>query len=109
VICEAWDVVTIPFPFTDSGAQKRRPALVLSQRTFNRHGYSVMAMITSAQQRWPSDSSITNLGACGLSKPCVVRLKLFTLDNRLIVRRIGRLADSDKDCVAGALKAVVTL
>jgi mRNA interferase MazF len=30
VIYEQFEVVTVPFPFTDSSATKRRPALVLS-------------------------------------------------------------------------------
>ena len=105
--CEAWDVVTVPFPFTDRATQKRRPALILSKRSFNRHGHSLMAMITSARPSWPGDSLLARVASCGLSSPCIVRLKLFTLDNRLIVRRIGRLSDEDKHRVAAALKAIL--
>ena len=105
--CDPWDVVTVPFPFTDRAAQKRRPALVLSQRSFNRHGHSLMAMITSSRPSWPGDSPLSQLASCGLSAPCIVRLKLFTLDNRLIVKRIGRLSEEDKNRVAAALKAIL--
>ena len=38
MICDAWDVVTVPFPFTDRAGLKRRPALVVSVETFNRNG-----------------------------------------------------------------------
>ena len=105
--CEAWDVVTVPFPFTDRATQKRRPALILSKRSFNRHGHSLMAMITSSRPSWPGDSPLSQLASSGLSVPCIVRLKLFTLDNRLIVKRIGRLSDEDKNRVAAALKAIL--
>lgn len=106
--CEAWDVVTVPFPFTDRAAQKRRPALILSQKSFNRQGHALMAMITSSLAPWPSDTPITHLEASGLSQPCVVRLKLFTLDSRLILRRIGNLADDeDRHHVAEALRAIL--
>jgi len=108
VICDAGDVVTVPFPFTDKVAQKRRPALVLSRNSFNRQGHSLMTMITSSlRQPWPDDSPIRDLTASGLSKPCVVRLKLFTLDNRLMVRRIGHLAEEDRQAVAEALKSIL--
>jgi len=108
VTCEAWDVVTVPFPFTDRAAQKRRPALILSQKSFNRQGHTLMAMITSSLAPWPSDTPITHLEASGLSQPCVVRLKLFTLDSRLILRRIGNLADDeDRHHVAEALRAIL--
>lgn len=55
---EAWDVVAVPFPFTDREFQKRRPAVVISTKSFNRHGYSLMAMITSSSQRWPTDFAL---------------------------------------------------
>ena len=41
------------------------------------------------------DREITGLEAAGLPLPCIVRLKLFTLDNRLIRRRIGQLSEAD--------------
>jgi len=53
-------------------------------------------MITSkAHPRWPGDTSITDLSAAGLQQPRIVRLKLFTLDNRLIPRIAGHLAQDD--------------
>ena len=88
-IFNRFDVVVVPFPFTDKAATKRRPALVLSDSaTFNqRAGHSVMAMITSAVENiWPHDVSIADLKAAGLSVPCSVRFKLFTMDNRLVLR-----------------------
>ena len=105
--CEPWDVVTVPFPFTDRAAQKRRPALIVSKKGFNRNGHSLMAMITSASPTWPGDSPISQLASCGLSAPCIVRLKLFTLDNRLIVKRIGRLSGEDTNRVEVSLKAIL--
>lgn len=57
-----------------------------------------MAMITSAKhQPWPGDAPIRDHAAAGLRVPCTVRLKLFTLDNRLILRRAGKLAAADRN------------
>ncbi len=98
MICEPWDVVVVPFPFSDKPGAKRRPALVLSQEAFNRNGHSVLAMITTKAHRpWPGDSDITDLEASGLGSPCVIRLKLFTLDNRLVLRRLGLLSERDRE------------
>ena len=46
---EPYDVVVVPFPFTDRLTSKRRPALVLPDReAFNEEvGQAVLAMITS--------------------------------------------------------------
>jgi mRNA interferase MazF len=98
VTYEAYDVVVVPFPFTERNAAKRRPALVLSdRRTFNAEvGHSVLAMITSQKNAsWPLDTAIDDLETAGLPSPSMVRMKLFTLDHTLVVRRAGRLAPED--------------
>ena len=101
-----FDVVVVPFPFTDSATAKRRPALVLSdEAAFNTPaGHSVMAMVTSAGNApWPLDVTIADLPAAGLPAPSVVRMKLFTLDHRFVVRRAGRLFAKDRKAVVEAL------
>lgn len=98
-------VVKVPFPFTDRRAQKRRPALVLSQPDFQQaSGHLLLAMITSARQSsWPLDWPIADLNAAGLRQDCVVRLKLFTLDERLVLERLGALGCGDRAGVARQL------
>ena len=93
-----FDIVVVPFPFTDRNSSKRRPALVLSSAGFNQaSGHSVLAMITSADQSgWVGDLPIINLKPTGLRQPCLVRMKLFTLDQRLIVRIAGNLSQVDR-------------
>jgi hypothetical protein len=39
---------------------------------------------------------IQHLEDAGLSKPSIIRMKIFTLDNRFIEEKIGHLARSDK-------------
>lgn len=107
---DAFDVVIVPFPFTDRAEAKRRPALVLSSRASlgDRIGHSVMAMITSAGNApWPLDVPVSDLSAAGLPSPSVVRMKLFTLDHRLVVRRAGRLAREDREAVSRAVGALL--
>lgn len=66
-----FDVVIVPFPFTDRPVVRRRPALVVSATEWNAaSGHVVAAMITSARQSsWPSDVPLTELAAAGLSAP----------------------------------------
>jgi mRNA interferase MazF len=108
---QPFEVVIVPFPFTDRQATKRRPALVLSSARFNQDsGHAVLAMITSADQSsWPADVAIKNIASAGLSTACVMRLKLFTLDQRLIVRKAGALAAPDKSALQKAWKAHLPL
>lgn len=93
------DIVVVPFPFTDKESSKRRPALVLSNaHYFNAPiGQSVLAMITSATNvSWPLDVEIHDLDATGLTSASVIRMKLFTLDHQLILRKAGTLSERDR-------------
>ena len=104
-IFEPFDVVVVPFPFTDRSETRRRPALVASSTAFNlAHDQLILAMITTARQSgWPSDIRLTGWRAAGLNSPCRVRLKLFTLDKSLVVRRLGGLRGGDRAAVRSAL------
>ena len=109
MICDFGDVVVVPFPFVDVAANKRRPSLVLSRAAFNdSHGHSICAMITTAARtKWPSDIAIQDLAVAGLPRPCVIRWKLFTLPNEIIVKRAGRLADHDRDSIVSAARNIL--
>jgi len=109
MIYEPFDVVVVPFPLTDSARSTRRPALVLSQNknVGNEIGHSVLAMITSQKNEpWPLGCKIKNRKQSGLTAPSLVRMKLFTLDNRFILRKIGRLSKSDQKQVKHSLSQI---
>ena len=108
---KAFDVLVVPFPFTDSAAVKRRPALVLSAEPFqDRSSHLVLAMITSRENRgWPLDVAIADLDAAGLPHASVVRMKLFTLDERFVLRKAGRLNPADRTTVQRSLKLLLSL
>jgi mRNA interferase MazF len=109
VTCERWEVVIVPFPFVEREGVKRRPAVVVSNREFNRAGHSILAMVTSSEHTpWPGDSRLEDFESAGLRAPCLVRLKVFTLDNRFILRRAGRLSPSDSEKVGRGLLAYLT-
>ncbi len=64
-----------------------------------------MAMITSSENApWPLDTVVTDLRSAGLPAASVVRMKLFTLDHRFVLRKTGRLAMADVKSVQQALK-----
>lgn len=101
----------VPFPFTDIAIAKPRPALVLSAQTANgESGNTIFAMITTAaRSHWPTDIPLADAEAAGLTAVSLVRLKLFTLDNRLIARKIGELSPRDREAVREMLGRVVVV
>jgi mRNA interferase MazF len=98
MICKPFDIAIVPFPFSDHLNQlKLRPALVLSSQKYNQEtGCTIFAMITSAKHSefW-GDYKIKNYSDTNLEEGCLVRMKLFTLDNSLIKANIGNLNKSD--------------
>lgn len=111
MIYNQFDVVVVPFPFTDFNTDKRRPALVLSTKTFNNQsGNCVLAMITSQNNPdWPLDTKIGSIQKAGLKSPSKIRMKLFTLDSHLIIRKIGGLSKKDRLAVINALYGLMDI
>ncbi len=92
-----YSIVVVPFPFTDSLKTKKRPAVVISKESFQKKtGYVCMLMITSAKNStWFGDHLIHDMASCGLQVPSIVRQKAFTIDIRLIQKKIGLLSQKD--------------
>ena len=111
---ELYEVVKVPFPFTETRKAKIRPALILSTaKHFNaKIGSSIMAMITSLkldQTLWPSDVVIKNLRSAGLPVPSLIRFKIFTLDHRLVLGHVGNLSMLDRHHVQIQLKRILSI
>jgi len=110
VTFERFSVVVVPFPFADRAATRRRPAVVVSapEPLGRLVGHSILAMVTSAANPpWPLDVPVADLEAAGLPEPSVVRMKVFTLDDRLVLRVAGRLASADAAAVEQALQGAL--
>lgn len=100
-IFEAWDVVKVPFPYTDRPVRQRRPALVIAAGELEAaHGLLWLAMITSAANRgWSGDVPISDIGAAGLPIPSIVRpAKIATIEAR-DAERLGSLPPADRQAV----------
>lgn len=103
---DPYDVIVVPFPYANRLAEKRRPALVISNRKLAPHGLIWVAMITSAENElWSSDVRISDLKIAGLPAPSVVRpAKIACIDPARVDRRIGRLEKTTARSVAARLR-----
>jgi mRNA interferase MazF len=109
VTCRRWDIISVPFPFIEGHAAKRRPALVLSTDAFRRaHHACFGAMITTARHLRdvrPDDIAIAHLGAAGLARPCVIRVaRIATFEWGDQIRRVGMLHRRERPAVATLLQ-----
>ena len=109
---KTYEIVVVPFPFTDQDRSKNRPALIISSEVFNaKNGKSILAMITSnlGKELWPNDVGIRYLKPTGLTVASLVRFKIFTMDHELIKARIGFLHDEDVKTFKTKLKEVLEI
>lgn len=108
---EVWDVVKLPFPYTDRPTRQRRPALVIAARDgLSDAGLLWVAMITSAEnRRWPGDVEIAALDRAGLPAPSVVRpAKIACIDAR-DAERLGVLDSGiERRAIAAEIESLLT-
>ena len=103
-----YDVVVVPFPYSDRLAEKRRPALVVSAAGLvTGRGLIWVAMITSALHA-PGfgDHRIRDLPAAGLPVQSLLRAgKIATIEPTRILRKLGALAPADRLYAEEVLKS----
>ena len=98
MICDRYDTAVVPFPFAEQPALKRRPVAILSGQRFNEsNGATIVAMITTAKATaWPSVILIRDLKSASLNTACVIRWRLATIPNELVLQRLGSLSGLDR-------------
>jgi len=103
---EFGDVVLVPFPFTDQSASKRRPGVVVSNATYNAAKLDVVVMPVTSQLRATTalgETWINQWQLAGLLKPSAVKPVFATIEQRLVIRRLGRLQPIDQIALRTAI------
>ncbi|HVA13604.1 MAG TPA: type II toxin-antitoxin system PemK/MazF family toxin [Stellaceae bacterium] len=101
------DVVLVPFPFTSQAVSKRRPAVIVSNLVYNTARPDIVVMaITSQLRANPALGEIwvDQWQAAGLLKPSAVKPVFATLEQSLVIRRLGAFATKD----SAALRTAIT-
>jgi len=104
---EVWDIIKVPFPYTDRPVREYRPALVVVAGSLAAgHGLLWVLMITSAaNRRWPEDVLVSSQKAAGLPAPSVVRCAKIATIETAEAQAIGHLPHGDCARVANWIAA----
>jgi len=93
------DVVLVRFPFTNQIAFKQRPAVVVSSQTYNSVRPDVIIMPVTSQLR-PTGAfgevMLVDWSSAGLLKPSAIKPIFATLEQALLLKRLGSLEDADQ-------------
>lgn len=100
------DIVLVPFPFTNQTRSKQRPAVVVSGRAYNLARPDLVMMAVTSQLR-PAEGLgeawLRNWEEAGLLKPSAIKPIVATLEQGLIIRKLGMLSAADQ---AGLRRAI---
>lgn len=94
-----WDIVLVPFPFTDLSSVKKRPALIISPEEYNKDGDLIISFVTSQikVKGRVGDFEIVEWKSAGLPKPSLIRMKFATIHQSMVLKKIGTLIQKDID------------
>jgi mRNA interferase MazF len=104
------DIVLVPFPFTDQTATKRRPAVVVSSTAYHQQRPDVILMAVTSQVRSPAgfgEMDIEHWQKAGLLKPAVVKPVMATVEKRLVLRKLGKLEETDRKNLLDVLQQII--
>jgi len=104
------EIVLIPVPFTDLSATKRRPVLVVSNNECNAANQDMVVVAVTSNLLQPGITIASSDMTRGqLPKPSVIRSdKIYTLNQSIVVKRIGRIADGVLDRVKDGIVALIS-
>jgi mRNA interferase MazF len=90
---DIWDIVKVPFPYTNRPIRQHRPALVVA--LYSGSGVPALCwvlMITSAShRRWDGDIEIADPAVAGLPAPSIARCAKIATIETAEAERIGVL------------------
>lgn len=104
------DVVLVAFPFTNLQATKKRPAVIISRKTYQQNRPDVILMAVTSQVRQPlatGEAILHDWQAAGLAKPSVFKPLIATLEQSQIVKVMGQLSDADRDGLGKVIQTIL--
>ena len=101
------DVILVPYPFGERINGKKRPAIVISCQSHNEATSELLiAQITSnVNLKRHGDFLIQQWDKANLLSPSVVRARFTTIQDALVLRKLGELESEDLVGLKSTLEA----
>lgn len=106
MIYKPWEIVLIPFPYTNLTSSKRRPAVVISPESYN-SGLDIMLLFLTSNLKSElkeGDCLLNEWQEAGLPKPSKTRMKIMTLDKDFVIKKIGEIQSLDRGMLKQTLQ-----
>ncbi len=102
------EIILVPFPYSDLSASKRRPALVVSNNTYNNQFSDVVVCVITSnlfKDKFSIDLVNEDLETGLLPETSVIKChKLFTIEQSKIIKRFSTIKKKKFDEVTKVLQ-----
>lgn len=101
--CSRNDVVLLPIPFTNLTSRKVRPAVVIGRNGNDLFLVPISSVLTNTNfliQEWK---------AAGLNVPSGIKAQLATIEEKLVVKIVGKLTEADSKILDSKLRSWLNL
>ena len=106
------DIVLVPFPFSNQAATKKRPAVVISSSLYNEKTNDIVIIaVTSKVEKHAEvgECLVADWQSAGLLKPSAVKPAISTVEQVLVLKKLGSLSANDIQSVDLMLKTLLGL
>lgn len=104
------DVILVRFPFTDQSTTKQRPAVVISSHGYNTRRSDLILLAITSQVRASlsfGEVPVADWQTAGLIKPSVCKPLITTVEQSLVIKRLGRLSAADTASLRALIEEIV--
>lgn len=104
------DILLVPFLFTNQIGRKQRPAVVISNKTYNQARPDIILIaITSQVKTIPGfgETLINDWQNAGLLKPSVIKPVIFTIEQMLVKRTLGQITEKDQESLKKSINGII--
>jgi len=95
------DILLVPIPFTDLAHRKVRPAVIIG---LSEYPGDLFVVPISSQLR-NTDLVLSHWREAGLNVPCGIKSQIATIEDALVLKRVGALTPADAAELQGRLKS----
>jgi mRNA interferase MazF len=106
------DVVLVPFPFSDQSTTKKRPAVVISSTPYNETSPDIVILaVTSKVEKSVGigECLVSDWKDAGLLKPSAIKPAISTIEQTLVLKKLGDLSPRDRSSMDKTVKGFLDL
>ena len=97
------EVILVRYPFSNLSAAKVRPAIVVNE-LHPSQDVIIVPLTSKVSSLLPGEFVLADWQIAGLNVPSAAKRGLYTVHHSLVLKSIGKLADTDAGSLADSLR-----